>query len=285
MTGPYRGPNTIATVKTIADSIAALEARLHLVIVDTTAATNDSIALIRAAIAALQIRYEVDSAATPGLIAEQVEDSLAVVQTAVGAKTDTTRFKADSLARDASIGAKTDSIDFNDFKSEMYDSLAAMGGGGIWSEDYWPLVLDSVNKDFDAIATDKNYQSIIVPTLATGATIRAVYVLLRGYLFTSATAPYVESLSGNQQIRVKKNSGTWDVDDLDGILFATGSLILKAYGSGSTGVCAEFDIVGGLDVKAEVDGAGTYDVQWEDARCLASIYARCDAGLRIVYQQ
>ena len=64
LTGPYRGPTTWVTPKTLKDSIDALEARLHLVIVDTTAATNDSIALIRVSVADLLARYLADSVRT-----------------------------------------------------------------------------------------------------------------------------------------------------------------------------------------------------------------------------
>jgi hypothetical protein len=155
MTGPYRGPHTIATVKTVADSIIALEARLHLVILDTTAATNDSIALIRAAIVALQARYEVDSAATPGLIADSLAPVHARIDTAFciwvtagdttspglfyAPDTSTGKFvRADSslLRRACIVGVAVDSIN--------KDGVVRIQTGGTVSFAWWAGLLGGV---------------------------------------------------------------------------------------------------------------------------------------------
>ena len=81
LTGPYRGPMSLVTPKTLKDSIDVLEARLLAAISDSTGLAFDSVYALSAALIDARNRYLADSTET----ARQLL-----------ARTDTTRFKADS---------------------------------------------------------------------------------------------------------------------------------------------------------------------------------------------
>lgn len=150
----------------------------------------------------------------------------------------------------------------------------------VYFMDFWGL-LKGKHINFPAAATDRDIGDIVVSGLPTDCTIIRVEVMLCFAAMRNGRAD-VNALGGTQQLRIKKSTGTWDVDDLDGIYFLANDLYMLEASSQAGGACLH----GNADVKAEVDGNATYNVQLEDAKAVAadmSLY-NAHAGLRVFFK-
>jgi len=122
-------------------------------------------------------------------------------------------------------------------------------------------VIDDVI-DLPAAAADTNLPDVVISGLPAGATLDKVlvFVIIRAIENTSASG--ANAIQGAQNIRVKKSTGAWGVDDIIAIPLTDNMWTVAA----ST---REFgDVIGGddsHDVKSEVDGDGTYNLRFEDA--------------------
>jgi len=126
-------------------------------------------------------------------------------------------------------------------------------------------------------ADDWALNDVVIDNLPVGAVIRAVKGVL--LINTGRAEAGNKKLLGVQKIRIKKSTGAWDVDDLDLISLDTNMLMHSIYASGSV------VLFGDNDVKAEVDGAGTYNLQWEDGKVGGSVvdFYGATVGLRVYW--
>jgi len=122
-------------------------------------------------------------------------------------------------------------------------------------------VIDDVI-DLPATATDVNLPDVVISGIPAGATLDKVLVFLIVRAIQNTNAGGTNAIEGAQNIRIKKSTGTWGVDDVIAIPLTDNMWTVAA----ST---REFgDLMGGddsHDVKSEVDGNGTYNLRFEDA--------------------
>jgi len=122
-------------------------------------------------------------------------------------------------------------------------------------------VIDDVI-DLPAAATDTNLPDVVISGLPAGATLDKVLVFLIVRAIENTNAGGINAIEGAQNIRIKKSTGAWGVDDIIAIPLTDNMWSVAA----ST---REFgDVIGGddaHDVKSEVDGNATYNLRFEDA--------------------
>jgi len=128
-----------------------------------------------------------------------------------------------------------------------------------------PLIFLSVINnviDLPAAATDTNLPDVVISGIPAGATLDKVLVFLIVRAIENTNAGGANAIEGAQNIRVKKSTGAWGVDDIIAIPLTDNMWTIAA----ST---REFgDVIGGddaHDVKSEVDGNATYNLRFEDA--------------------
>jgi len=122
-------------------------------------------------------------------------------------------------------------------------------------------VIDDVI-DLPAAAADTNLPDVVISGLPAGATLDKVLVFLIVRAIENTNAGGSNAIEGAQNIRIKKSTGAWGVDDIIAIPLTDNMWTVAA----ST---REFgDVIGGddaHDVKSEVDGNATYNLRFEDA--------------------
>jgi len=122
-------------------------------------------------------------------------------------------------------------------------------------------VIDDVI-DLPAAAADTNLPDVVISGLPAGATLDKVLVFLVVRAIENTNAGGSNAIEGAQNIRIKKSTGAWGVDDIIAIALTDNMWSVAA----ST---REFgDVIGGddaHDVKSEVDGNATYNLRFEDA--------------------
>ncbi|GAH64345.1 unnamed protein product, partial [marine sediment metagenome] len=120
-------------------------------------------------------------------------------------------------------------------------------------------------------AADLTFPIIGVSRLPSGLTIAQVDLMLiiRAIQDTSGADNYIDQVS--KTLRVMKAGGTWGSDDVVGLTFDQDALYCVA----ST---KEFGpaIVGSHDIRAVVDGNGTYNVRSEESNRGDAISALAD---------
>ena len=120
--------------------------------------------------------------------------------------------------------------------------------------DFWSALEDKIT--VSNVATDINYPDIAVSGLPVGATLKRVVLIMaaRAINDTSASNNYINAAS--KTLRIKKSTGAWGTDDVIGITFDQNSLycVASSKEAGPT-------IIGSVDIKGEVDGDATYNVQ------------------------
>ncbi|MBW2674252.1 MAG: hypothetical protein JRD89_12700 [Deltaproteobacteria bacterium] len=151
--------------------------------------------------------------------------------------------------------------------------------------DFWSLPADKLT--VGATAADLDFPDVVVSGLPSGATIkRAVAILTaRAIKDTSGSDNYIDQ--ANKTLRVKKSTGTWGTDDIVAITFDQNSLYC-AGGTKEPGIA----IIGSQDVKAEVDGDGTYNFRSDQTNRSDAISALADSlelydlqvGIRIFFE-
>lgn len=120
--------------------------------------------------------------------------------------------------------------------------------------DFWSAPADLVT--VTSTPTDIDFPNIVVSGLPSGLTIQRVVLIFtcRAIKDTSAVANYINGAS--KTIRIKKSTSSWGSQDLVGITFDNQSLYCDASTKESG-----LPIIGDTDVKAEVDGNATYNVE------------------------
>jgi len=122
-------------------------------------------------------------------------------------------------------------------------------------------VIDDVI-DLPAAAADTNLPDVVISGIPAGATLDKVLVFLIVRAIENTNAGGANAIEGAQNIRIKKSTGAWGVDDVIAIPLTDNMWTVAA----ST---REFgDVIGGddaHDVKSEVDGNATYNLRFEDA--------------------
>jgi len=122
-------------------------------------------------------------------------------------------------------------------------------------------VIDDVI-DLPAAATDTNLPDVVISGLPAGATLDKVLVFVIIRAIENTNAGGSNAIEGAQNIRIKKSTGAWGVDDIIAIPL-TDNMWTVAVSTREFG-----DVIGGddaHDVKSEVDGNGTYNLRFEDA--------------------
>jgi len=122
-------------------------------------------------------------------------------------------------------------------------------------------VIDDVI-DLPAVAADTDLPDVVISGIPAGATLDKVLVFLIVRAIENTNAGGANAIQGAQNIRIKKSTGAWGVDDVIAIPLTDNMWTVAA----ST---REFgDVIGGddaHDVKSEVDGNATYNLRFEDA--------------------
>jgi hypothetical protein len=127
-------------------------------------------------------------------------------------------------------------------------------------KDFWTKMEDSSPTiTIPAVAADLTFPDVVIDALPTNATIVKVECMLK-YRYQEDTSGGANAIDGaNKTIRVKKSTGGWGTDDLIAIKFPDNSLDTDASTKEGGDV-----LFGGLDVKAEVDGAATYNFRSDE---------------------
>jgi len=126
------------------------------------------------------------------------------------------------------------------------------------------IFLSTINAQINlpAAAADTNLPDVVISGIPAGATLDKVLVFLIVRAIENTNAGGANAIEGAQNIRVKKSTGAWGVDDVIAIALTDNMWAVAA----ST---REFgDVIGGddaHDVKSEVDGNATYNLRFEDA--------------------
>ena len=138
-------------------------------------------------------------------------------------------------------------------------------GNGIQSMDF-PSKL-TITTTINTSAGDKTLGNIVVADIPAGAQLKRRTLLLVGRSITNTNGTRNDlNLAGTEHIQLKKSGGTF----IDAIELTDGMLSVDA----ST-LEGSFVLFGDIDLTSEVDGNGTYEVQWEGADAtLASLVIR-----------
>jgi len=124
--------------------------------------------------------------------------------------------------------------------------------------------LSTINAQINlpAAAADTNLPDVVISGLPAGFTLDKVLVFVIIRAIENTNAGGANAIEGAQNIRIKKSTGAWGVDDVIAIPLTDNMWTVAA----ST---REFgDVIGGddaHDVKSEVDGNATYNLRFEDA--------------------
>jgi len=143
---------------------------------------------------------------------------------------------------------------------DLLDDLEAKLDKGMHCMTFLSVIDDVI--DLPAAAADTNLPDVVISGIPAGATLDKVLVFLIVRAIENTNAGGSNAIEGAQNIRIKKSTGAWGVDDIIAIALTDNMWSVAA----ST---REFgDVIGGddaHDVKSEVDGNATYNLRFEDA--------------------
>lgn len=120
--------------------------------------------------------------------------------------------------------------------------------------DFWSDVDDVI--DLPAVAADTALPNVVVSGLPAGLTIDRVVALLKVRAVENTNAGGANAIKGAQNIQVRKAAGSW----VAAINLADNQWLVAASTRESGDV-----LIGDNDVKATVDGDGTYNFQFASA--------------------
>lgn len=145
--------------------------------------------------------------------------------------------------------------------------------------DFWSQADDVI--DLPAVAADVTLPAVAVSGLPSGISLTRVVALLKMRAIENTNAGGANALNGAQAIRIKKSTGTWGVDDIAAITLPDNLWTVAASTRESGDV-----LIGDIDLKAKVDGNGTYNLRFENALVdLASLRLNdVMVGLRFFYE-
>ena len=120
--------------------------------------------------------------------------------------------------------------------------------------DFWSDLDDVI--DLPAIAADTALPAVVVSGLPSGLTIDKVVVMLKTRTIENTNAGGPNAINGPQNIQVRKGVGAWaNAINLPDNLWTVAASTREA---GDV-------LIGDNDVKATVDGDGTYGLQFDNA--------------------
>ena len=120
--------------------------------------------------------------------------------------------------------------------------------------DFWSDLDDVI--DLPAIAADTALPAVVVSGLPSGLTIDKVVVMLKTRTIENTNAGGPNAINGAQNIQVRKGAGAWaNAINLPDNLWTVAASTREA---GDV-------LIGDNDVKATVDGDGTYNLQFDTA--------------------
>ena len=119
---------------------------------------------------------------------------------------------------------------------------------------FWSDLDDVI--DLPALAADTALPSVVVSGLPTGLTLERVDVILKVRAIENTNAGGPNAINGAQNIQVRKAAGAWvNAINLPNNLWTVAASTREA---GDV-------LIGDNDVKATVDGDGTYNFQFDEA--------------------
>jgi len=125
----------------------------------------------------------------------------------------------------------------------------------------------------DSTASDIDFPSVVVAGLPTGATILRVDVFVSiGAIFDTSAAENQIKTGTTDELRVKLAAGAWGTDDVQALVFPALGLQVDAdaYRGGTV-------LFGGVDVKSEVTGNGTYNFRSEETEASKGVESTGDS--------
>lgn len=130
--------------------------------------------------------------------------------------------------------------------------------GVVFQLEFWSATDDVI--DLPAVAADVDLPNVVVASLPANASLLRVVAIFKCRHIQNTNAGGATAILGAQNIRVKKSTGAWGVDDIAAINLPDNLWTVAA----STREGGDV-IEGDNDLKAEVDGNATYNFRFEDA--------------------
>lgn len=148
-----------------------------------------------------------------------------------------------------------------------------------YGKDFWSDVNDEIDLPA-APAADTALPDIVVAGLPSGITLTRVVLLLKVRAIENTNGGGPNAVNGAQVIEVKENSEAWAAG-ITAINMADNMWTVAASTRESGDV-----VIGDNDIKATVDGNGTYNAQWASALVdLANLRLNdVQVGLRIFWE-
>ena len=125
--------------------------------------------------------------------------------------------------------------------------------------DFWSAPDDVI--DLPAVAIHVNLPDVVVDGLPVGIEPVMVIAILKVRAIENTNVGGSNAINGAQAIRVKKSTGIWGVDCLAAINLPDNLWAVAA----SAREMGDL-LIGSNDVKSKVDGPGTYNFRFENAR-------------------
>lgn len=163
----------------------------------------------------------------------------------IKAKTD--NLPSDPADESAVEGAVTSAHTITD--GEIQKAVSPLN---FWSDSEVEIDLTQAEDDFDL-------PDVVVSGIPAGISLIRVVVLLKVRAIENTNAGAANAINGACAIRVMKSGGTWGVDDMAAINLPDNLWTVAASTRESGDV-----LIGDNDVKAKVDGNGTYNLRFED---------------------
>lgn len=188
------------------------------------------------------------------------------VADAIKAKTDPLPASPANEATVTAVKAKTDALptdpaDESQVEGAISTTQTAMTDEvkkGVSPVDFWSVPIDVIN--LPASPTDTNLPDVVVSGLPTGISLIRVVAMLKVRAIENTSAAGTNGINGTQYIRVKPNAGQWGVADIAAIQLLDNQWLLAL----STRESGDL-LIGSYDLKATVNGNGTYNFRFEDA--------------------
>ncbi len=125
--------------------------------------------------------------------------------------------------------------------------------------DFWSTAVNVI--DLSVGSTDVALPDIEVGELPGGAVVARVVAILKMRVIENTNAGGPNAINGTQAVRIKRSMGIWGVQDIAAINLPDNLWTVAA----STREMGDV-LIGNSDLKAVVDGPGTYNLRFEDAR-------------------
>lgn len=189
--------------------------------------------------------------------------------TAIKAKTDLLPTDLSAVALQATlllVKAKTDNLPSDPADESLLEAAITAAQAAVIAEikkGLSPAIFVSLPDDVIDLTTpasDINLPDVVVSGLPAGISLAFVQAFLKARTIENTSASGTNGINGTQYIRIKKSTGAWGVDDIAAIQLIDNQWLLAA----STREMGDL-IVGSYDLKAKVDGNGTYNLRFEDA--------------------